>query len=117
MTEILMGIILSVISGEYSEVYFKQDSMRVASESEWVKLSEWRKIEIVKDTLYFETFGEWRDNSKAEIKYVGLNKIELRILETDNKLELKPISENLNFDKSNEFWDGFKSRMNNKKCK
>ena len=50
---------------EYIEMYFKNDSMRVTADDEWIKLSEWQKIEIKKDTLYFEMFGEWRYPTKA----------------------------------------------------
>jgi len=101
---------------EYAEVYFKNDSMRIASNNEWVKLSEWRKIEIKNDTLYFESFGEWRDNWKAEIRYVGKNKIELHNLITDVKLDLESINQNLNFEKPIEFWNGFNNRKNSKNC-
>ncbi|WP_074405967.1 hypothetical protein [Aquimarina megaterium] len=103
--------------GEYSEVYFKKDSMRVASENEWVKLSEWRKIEIKNDTLHFKSFGEWRDDWKAEIKYIGKNKTELHNLTTDVKLNLKRINENLNFENPKEFWEKFRDRQNSGNCK
>ena len=76
----LDGNYSSCIDGEYVEIYFKKDSMRVASENVWVELSEWRKIEIKNDTLYFETFGEWRDKSRAKIKYVEMNNAELSFL-------------------------------------
>ncbi|WP_165453888.1 hypothetical protein [Hyunsoonleella flava] len=103
--------------GEYAEVYFKGDFMRVASESEWVKLSEWKQVKINNDTLYFESFGEWRDNWKAEIKYIGKNKIELYNLATDISVSLEPINVDLNFENSKEFWKGFKTRKNLKGCK
>lgn len=104
-------------NGEYIEVYFKQDSMRVASESEWVKLSEWRKIEIKNDTLHFETFGEWREEWQAEIKYIGKNKTELHNLVTDIKLDLKRINGSLNFENPINFWNGFSKRQNLSNCK
>ena len=103
-------------NGEYSEVYFKKDSMRVASKNQWVKLSEWRKIEIRNDTLYFKTFGEFKDNATAEIKYVGMNKTELRILETDVRLNLESINKNLNFENPKEFWNGFIDRQSLMNC-
>ena len=90
--------------------------MRVASENEWVKLSEWRKIEIKNDTLHFETFGEWREKSKAEINYIRKNKIELRILESGETRNLETISESLKFENLNEFWNGFKNRQNVINC-
>ena len=40
--------------GEYTEVYFKGDSIRVASENEWAKLSDWKKIMISRDTILFK---------------------------------------------------------------
>jgi hypothetical protein len=103
-------------NGEYIEVYFKNDSMRIASDNDWIKLSEWRKIEIKSDTLYFETFGEWKDSLKAEIKYVGVNRTELHILASDIILDLEPIDENLNLDKPKDFWNGFNNRQNSKNC-
>lgn len=90
--------------------------MRIASENELVKLSDWKKIEIKNDTLHFETFGEWKDDLKAKIKYVGMNKTELRILESDVILELGRINGKLRFKDSTEFWSEFKNRMNYKKC-
>ncbi len=112
----LDGNYSSCIDGEYVEIYFKKDSMRVASENVWVELSEWRKIEIKNDTLYFETFGEWRDKSRAKIKYVGMNNAELSFLEKDAIINLEQMNVKLTFKDSLKFWSGFKSRMNNKKC-
>lgn len=103
-------------NGEYLEIYFKKDSMRVASENKWVKLSEWRKIEIKNDTLLFETFGEWKKKSKAEINYIGTNKIEMRNLETNERRSLVTFNENLNFENQKEFWNGFNCRQNSKNC-
>ncbi|WP_299438247.1 hypothetical protein [uncultured Aquimarina sp.] len=104
-------------NGEYTEVYFKKDSMRVASENEWVKLSEWRKIEIANDTLYFQSFGEWKDNWKAEIKLIGNNKAELHNVITDLRFNLERINVNLNFKNPKEFWGKFRNRQNSENCK
>lgn len=104
-------------NGEYLEVYFKQDSMRVASESEWVKLSEWKKVEIKNDTLYFESFGEWRDDWKAEIKHIGKNKTEFHNLITDVKFDLERINESLDFENPEDFWNEFSKRQNLSNCK
>ncbi|UOB18664.1 hypothetical protein [Abyssalbus ytuae] len=103
-------------NGEYVEVYFKKDSMRIASENESVKLSEWRKVEIKNDTLYFESFGEWKRKYKAEIKYIGNYNIELHNLMTNIKFNLERINENPNFQNSMEFWNGFNKRQKNKNC-
>tara|TARA_R110002050_G_scaffold299374_2_gene464760 strand:+ start:368 stop:778 length:411 start_codon:yes stop_codon:yes gene_type:complete len=103
-------------NGEYAEAYFKKDSMRFASNSEWVKLSEWRKIEIKSDTLHFETFGEWRDSATAKVKFIGSHQIELKILETDINLNLKSFDEKPYFEEPKKFWIGFHTRMNTKKC-
>lgn len=113
----LDGNYSSCIDGEYVEIYFKKDSMRVASENVWVELSEWKKIEIKNDTLYFETFGEWRYKSKAKIKYVEKNNVELSFLETDDKLNLEQMNIQLTFKDSLKFWSEFTNRMNIKKCK
>ncbi|WP_298903467.1 hypothetical protein [uncultured Psychroserpens sp.] len=112
----LNGNYFSCSMGEYTEVYFKQDSMRVTLKNEWVQLSEWRKIEIKNDTLYFESFGEWSENRKARIRYIGINKIELHVFENNDRVDLKPINENLNFENLDEFWNGFNNRLKSKKC-
>jgi len=102
--------------GEYVEVYFKKDSIRFASDDEWIKLSDWRKNEIKKDTLHFETFGEWRDSLKAVIKFVGVNGIKMRNLTSGENLYLEPIDENINFENPKEFWEGFYNRQNSGNC-
>lgn len=101
---------------EYLEVYFKKDSMRVASKNEWVKLSEWRKVEIKNDTLYLQSFGEWKEEWKAEIKYIGNNKIELHNLIPNTKFNLVRINENPNFENPTEFWNEFSSRQKIRNC-
>jgi hypothetical protein len=103
--------------GGYLEIYFKKDSMRVAKNDDWIKLSKWRKIEIKKDTLYFETFGEWRDSTKAKILYLENNKIELQFLKSNKNLVLKPITEKIKIEKTKGFWDEFQKRSDSKKCK
>ncbi|MBU2997101.1 hypothetical protein KO500_11690 [Cellulophaga baltica] len=90
--------------------------MSMAADNEWISLTEWRKIELKNDTLYFDTFGEWRESSRAQIKYVGKDKIQLRILETNKTIELEPIYENLNFEKPKKLWDSFIRRLNSHKC-
>ncbi len=103
-------------NGEYTEVYFKRNSMRVASEIEGRKLSEWRKIEIKKDTIYFESFDEWKHNWKVKIISIGTNEAELHNLNTDVKLNLERINGNLNFENHNEFWNGFSHRQKSRNC-
>ena len=102
--------------GEYAEIYFKKDSMRIASQNEWILLSEWRKIEITDDTLYFESFGEWRDDWKAQIRFISKNKTELHNLTNNVKINLERFDENLIFENPNEFWEKFKKRQRSKNC-
>ncbi|WP_138432979.1 hypothetical protein [Winogradskyella algicola] len=105
---------------QYLEVYFyfKKDSMRIAADNSWVRLSEWRKIKIQNDTLHFETFGEWRDSSKALIIQNGINKILFYYFESSkDTMSLVPVLENLNFENSEEFWVGFRKRQKSSKCK
>ena len=110
------------IDGQYAEVYFKRGFMRMASENEWVRLSEWRKIEILNDTLYFETFGEWRDNARAKIKYIGWNRIELKFPENIKDKQfgitqrLERIKSDFDVNESEEFWTEFKTRKTSMKC-
>tara|TARA_R110000850_G_C9994021_1_gene467330 strand:- start:9502 stop:9918 length:417 start_codon:yes stop_codon:yes gene_type:complete len=102
---------------EYTEVFFKEDSMRAASGTHTHYLSEWRKIKRVKDTLYFQTFGEWRDSVKAIVTNVGANKINLRMLNNDDYLHLEPIDEDIYLEDFKVFWDGFYERKRLSKCK
>jgi hypothetical protein len=104
-------------NGKYMEIYFKKDSMRMAYDNYWVQLSKWRKIEIKNDTLYFRTFGEWQACSKAKIKYVGIDKIEMCFMESYKNLSLERMNENPDFENSERFWAEFKNRQNSKKCK
>lgn len=99
------------------EVYFKKDSMRVAADNEWVRLSEWRKIVIENDTLHFETFGEYRESWQAVIEYVGTDKIKLKVLESKNKVNLNRIDEILNFEEPTSFWNDFHKRKDYANCK
>lgn len=103
---------------EYLEIYFKKDSMRIAADNSWVRLSEWRKIKIQNDTLHFETFGEWRDSSKALMISNKIDKIQFYYFESSkDTVNLFPILENLNFENSEEFWEGFRKRQESSKCK
>ena len=91
--------------------------MRVASKSDWVKLSKWKKVEIKNDTLYFESFGEWRDDWKAVIKHIGKNKTEFHNLITDVKFDLERINESIDFINTEDFWNEFSKRQNLSNCK
>ncbi|MET2984120.1 hypothetical protein [Aureibaculum conchae] len=90
--------------------------MRVASDNDWIKLSEWKKFKIKDDTLYFETFGEWSNRSKAKIEYVGNNKVQLHFPKPKEIIHLETISENIIFKKNAEFWHGFHNRQNSENC-
>ena len=56
-------------------------------------------------------------DATAKIKYAGINKTELLVLETDAKIDLEPINENLNFENPKKFWNGFYNRQNSMNCK
>jgi hypothetical protein len=103
-------------NGEYTEVYFNKGSMRVASENESRVLSEWKKIKIKEDTLYFESFDEWKHKWKAKIIYNGKGKTELHNLNTDMKFNLELINGNLNFKNPKEFWNEFINRQKIRNC-
>lgn len=97
--------------------------MRVASDNDWVRLSEWRKINIINDTLFFDTFGEWKNSAKAKIKYIGRNKVELKFPKDIDDTEfkkiqsLKRIRDDFDINQSEEFWTKFKKRQNSADCK
>ena len=97
-------------NGGYFEVYFRKDSMRIASENYWIQLSKWRKIAIKNDTLYFEAFGEWNNATKAFIKQEGDNTIVLHFLDSSSNLTLLPLKENIIFENEKGFWKGFQTR-------
>lgn len=102
--------------GEYTEVYFKGDSIRVASENEWAKLSDWKKIMISRDTIFFQTFGEWRDSIMAKLKYVDKNKIQMQNLSNGEILTMQRIEDRVTFENINEFWKGFINRRHSETC-
>ncbi len=93
--------------------------MRVASENEMVGLSEWRKIEIIDDTLYFESFGEWKEDLKARVDHISKNNLGLRILENENEftINLMRVTEKIDFENQKEFWKEFKNRRTKRGCK
>lgn len=82
----------------------------MAYDNHWVGQSEWRKIAIKKDTLYFKTFGEWSHSTKALIKQKENNSIELHFLDSSRNLKLQPINEEINFENEKDFWNGFYNR-------
>lgn len=96
----------------YVEMYFKKDSMRIASDNNWVSLSKWRKIEFKNDTLYFETFGEWRDSSKVKVNFLGRKGVQFiydysKVLDTQNFSRIKS---NIKFNDPILFWNRFKKQ-------
>ena len=90
--------------------------MRVASEIDERKLSEWKKIEIKEDTLYFESFDTWKHNWKAKILNLEENKAELHNLNTDVKMSLERINGNIDFENQRVFWNEFQNRRKNRNC-
>ncbi|MDC8002969.1 hypothetical protein POV27_02840 [Aureisphaera galaxeae] len=96
--------------GYYSEVYFKRDSLRVASESEWVKLSEWRTLIMESDTIIFESFGEWRDTVSMKISENTQAKITVRNLYTGEIHVLNRIPERFSFEDTTKFWKEYALR-------
>jgi hypothetical protein len=62
-------------NGLYAELYIENDSMKSATSMSWI--SNWRKFEIKKDTLYHLYFGEWADSTKAKVNYIGKDGFEL----------------------------------------
>ena len=106
-------------NSQYLEVYFEKDSVRVASENEAVGLSEWRKIEIINDTLYFESFGEWKMDLKARINYMENNNVKLLIAENGKEfaIDLTRIDKKLDFENKKEFWQEFNKRFTSRECK
>jgi hypothetical protein len=93
--------------------------MRVASENEAVELTEWRKVEIINDTLYFESFGEWKMDLKARVNYMENNDVKLLIAENGKEfaIDLTRIDKKLDFENKKEFWKEFKKRYVNRECK
>ncbi len=99
---------------EYTEYYFKQDSLRIATENDWVKLSDWKKIIIRDDTLYFETFGEWRELRKAKINYLKQDKINLLLDKFNDTIFLIRLDDKIQFNDLEEFWSEFEERKNSR---
>lgn len=100
------------MSGEYTEYYFIRDSLRIATENNWVNLSDWKKIELKDDTLYFETFGEWREQMKAEVNRISNNKVRIILLKSNDTIYLQKLYQNIDFENIDEFWKEFEKRKN-----
>lgn len=104
------------LNGEYIEVYFKSNLMRVASDNEKKQLSEWKKIKIKNDTLYFKSFDEWEHDWKVKITYKVDGKTEFHNLNTDMKFYLEPINKKLVLKNEKEFWTEFHNREKVRNC-
>lgn len=110
---------------EYSEVYFKGDSLRMAAESEWIRRSSWKEFDLRGDTILFETFGEWTTPFQARLVFHSKNKMEFKALnwKTSNlpeqKLFLERIHEEVDIDSDSElvFWEPFFNRQDKCHCK
>jgi hypothetical protein len=109
-------------NGYYSEVYIKNDSVRAAWDTNGNDLSEWQKMKIRNDTLYFEQFGHLRDSIKGTIKYLEKDKSEFHYFIGSGKYSfeekgiLNRINGNLNFESEEEFWLEFKKRQSSADC-
>ena len=90
--------------------------MRVSSNFNTDYLSEWKKIEIKDDTLFFETFGEWKQLEKAKIEYQQKGMIKLTFLNHKFSYDLTPIDKKVNFNSHEKFWDGFQERQRESNC-
>ena len=113
----LDGYYFYCVEGYYGEVYFKQDSWRIASEDEWTGLSNWKKMTVKNDTLFFESFGEWRTNIEAKITYIDNDNKHLQLTFGDNTYELEHLQGKLNLKDSMAFWEGFEKRRDARRCK
>ncbi|WP_459212082.1 hypothetical protein [Aquimarina rhabdastrellae] len=103
--------------GKYIEIYLKKDAIRIASNDEWIRLSEWRKMEIKNNRIFFDTFGEWKKPTEAEVIYINSNEIELKFINNEGNLKLKLIDENIIIEESKEFWNKFDKRRVFRDCK
>jgi hypothetical protein len=108
--------------GYYSEVYIKNDSIRVSWDTNGDDLTEWQKMEIKNDTLYFMQFGHLIDSIKGKMKYVGNDRMEFHYIIGSGKYSfegvntLNRIDDKLNFKSIKEFWAEFKKRQNLADC-
>lgn len=100
----------------YTEVYFKNGSIRFANDNEWIRLSEWKKYKFENDSLYFESVGEHRDAVAARILKVN-NSLEFYTNLNDDKITFNPINENLELEDTEKFWINFSKRKEAANCK
>lgn len=97
-------------SNEYVEYYFRQDSLRIATENDWVGLSDWKKIERKNDTLFYETFGEWRDDRISLIEFETKYKVKLIDINFNDTIFLQRIEHEFKIEDNKEFWRKFNKR-------
>lgn len=102
-------------NGQYTEIYFKKDSVKVANENEWIRLTEWHEMKLEGDTIQFLSFGEWKDSVEFIFKNIDGN-LELNRLDDGVKLYLKSIEETIDFENEEDFWTLFSSRQIKNNC-
>ena len=106
----------------YYEIYIRNDSIRAASDTNGDDLTEWQKMDIENDTLYFIQFGQLIDSVKGKMKYVGNDKMKFNYIIGSGKYSfvgvstLNRIDDKLNFKSIKEFWVEFKKRQNLADC-
>ena len=110
-------------NGYYSEVCIKNDSICVASDTDGDVLTEWQKMKIENDTLYFMQFGHLIDSIKGKMEYIGNDRIEFHYIIGSGKYSLEGVNtlnridDKINFKSTKEFWMEFKKRQNLVDCK
>ncbi len=108
--------------GYYAELYIKNDSIRLASDTNGDDLTEWQKMKIKNDTLYFMQFGHLNDSIKGKMNYIGKDKMEFHYIVGSGKYSFKEVNilnridDKLNFKSAREFWVEFKKRQNIADC-
>ncbi|APY06797.1 hypothetical protein BWZ20_00115 [Winogradskyella sp. J14-2] len=100
--------------GLYGELFFKNDSMRIATSMEFV--SEWRKYEIKNDSFYHFSFGE-PEFRVAKINFMENNAFELIYPKDSIKHIFKKINTEIDFDVNYEqFFNEFYKRRKEIDC-
>ena len=134
----ILGLILSIFFGFqsepkmdgnyyicevcYYEIYIKNNSIRAAWDTNGNDLTEWQKMKIKNDTLYFKQFGHLIDSIKGKMEYIGNDRMEFHYIIGSGEYSFEGVStlyridRELNIKSTKEFWNEFKKRQNSANC-
>lgn len=110
----LTGYYSTCDRGLYGELFFKNDSMKMATSMDFI--SGWRKYEIKNDSFYHLSFGE-SESRIAKINFINDNTFELIYPKDSSHHIFKKVNAKIDEDVTVEqFFKAFYKRKKNMNC-